>query len=399
MSSGVAQQPTASTPHPHPGGGGGTKMRHLLMVFLTTVVVAGGIAAFIAYRAGAFRPKPRFVILTSTEDVYWDRLIDGAKVAAAQLDVDLDVVRSRDENMQSQTVRDALARGVHGVGISPVNAAGQAPLLREVGQKAPVVTFDSDAPDSNRLAFVGTDNYVAGRQVAELVRDALPDGGEVIISVGSVANVNGSGRRQGLIDSLRGDPPDPNRPAHPLDQPVQAGKWTVVATLLDGGDPAKATALASEALTKHPNVKCFVALWSYSAPSVLAALRPANKVGQIKVVGFDESEETLAGIEAGHIVGTLVQDQYNMGYDTVRVLYERVSGVAPDGATARTMHYLPCRPVTSAEEVDIVRYEKARERLKQGADAAPSTAPAGGAGTSGSPSATPSATPATQPAS
>ena len=50
--------------------------------------------------------------------------------------------------------------------------------------------------------FVGTNDYAAGQVAAEEVRSAIPDGGKVIISVGSVDMLNGRDRRQGLIDDL-----------------------------------------------------------------------------------------------------------------------------------------------------------------------------------------------------
>jgi ribose transport system substrate-binding protein len=357
---------TTQAPTDHPAGI--SKTRHFFVVLFVTLGIAGGIA----WIAGAFRPTPHFAIVTSTEDVYWNRVIDGARAAARQFDVKLDVVRSRDEKHQSETIRNLASRGVTGIGISPVNAEAQAALLKDVGRRIPVVAFDSDAPNSNRVAFIGTDNYLAGRQCASVIREAIPDGGEIVIGVGSVDNVNGSGRRQGLIDSLSDLSMDPARPAYALDQPIKAGKYTVVATLLDGGDPAKATALAADAIAKHPNLKCMVGLWSYSTPSILQAMRAANKIGQIKIVGFDEGDATLKGVESGEVFGTLVQDQYNMGYDTVGALCKATQGRWAANASEPHSQFLPCRSITNAEDVQMIRYEKERERKKLGAEGAAS---------------------------
>jgi ribose transport system substrate-binding protein len=338
---------------------GRPKTTHALLILIVVILLLA--ALVIAWSSGTFKSTPHVAIVTSTEDQYWDRVILGAERAAKHFDLQLTVIRSKgDETGQSSTVRDLMSRDMSGIAISPVNAQTQTALLQEVAGKMPLITFDSDAPSSNRRAFIGTDNYVAGRQCGELVREAIPDGGEVIICVGSVDKDNGKLRRQGLIDNLLDRPMDLSSSPDALDAPIKGGKYTVVATLVDNIDSAKATALAIEAIGKNPNVKCFVGLFGYSTPALLDALKQTNKLGQIKVVGFDEADATLAGIEAGNVFGTLVQDQYNMGYDAVRFLHETLRGV-PSPELGAQMEPLHCRPITSSEEVAIIRFEKQRE--------------------------------------
>jgi ribose transport system substrate-binding protein len=340
-------------PSTHTGGG------HRAFVLVVAVVILGGLV--IAWTGGAFRSIPEVAVVTSTEDAYWDRVILGAEKAAGQFNVKLTIVRSKaDENAQSQAIRDLVARGVDAIAVSPVNAQTQTALLTEVAGKVPLVTFDSDCPASKRKVFIGTDNYLAGRQCGELVREAVPEGGEVIICVGSIEKENGGSRRQGLIDNLLDRPLEPTRTRDSVDAPLKGNKYTVAATLIDDADPAKATALASQAIKQHPNLKCFVGLFGYSTPALLEALKQDNKLGQIKVVGFDEADATLAGIEAGHVYGTLVQNQYIMGFDSVRFLHETLRNTPSVGLGAG-IEPLHCWPVTSAEEVNIIRFEKQRE--------------------------------------
>ena len=59
---------------------------------------------------------------------------------------------------------------------------------------------------------------------------------------------------------------------------------------------------------------------------MLKALEQAGKLGQVKVVGFDNHPETLAGIEDGHVAATIVQDQFGCGFHTVRILAEAARG-------------------------------------------------------------------------
>ena len=158
------------------------------------------------------------------------------------------------------------------------------------------------------------------------VREAMPDGGKVMIAIGSIEKENGHRRRQGVIDELLERSFEPNRPADPVDAPIKGPKYTIVATLIDNIDPQRATELAADAMKKHPDVGCFVGLFASSTPAVLKALEQAGKLGQVKVVGFDANEETLEGIENGYVYATIVQDAYNIGYQAVRILADAAEG-------------------------------------------------------------------------
>ena len=73
---------------------------------------------------------------------------------------------------------------MQGIAISPVDPDNQTQLINETAGKVLVVTQDSDAPNSNRAFYVGTDNVAAGRQAGELIKEALPQGGKIMLFVG-----------------------------------------------------------------------------------------------------------------------------------------------------------------------------------------------------------------------
>jgi ribose transport system substrate-binding protein len=353
-------QENPKTLHPH-------HLRNFLIILAIPIIIA----VVVAWKGGLLSPAPKITIITSTSDPYWDRVLLGAKQAGSHFDVEVAEVRiNGDEKQQSQAIQDALNNGYNGLGISPVNPVTQASLMNDVANRVSMVTIDSDCPTANRLAFIGTDNYVAGRQCAQMIRDVLPDGGDIIISVGTLDKDNGRLRRQGLIDSLLDRPLDPSRSPDPADAQLKGSKYTIVDTLVDNVDISKASQLAVDAIQKHPNLKCFAGLFGYTTPALLDALKKTGKLGQIKVVGFDEAEPTLDGIVSGQVAGTLVQDQYNMGYDTVRFLVEHLRHIPADQPGAH-MEYLPCRAVTTAEDVAIIRYEKQREQSGGAGSTAP----------------------------
>src|SRR6185503_6141080 len=88
-------------------------------------------------------------------------------------------------------------------------------------------------------------------------------------------------------------------------------------------------------------VKCVVGLWSYSAGVALGGIDQAGKSGQVKVIAFDESPETQAGIEAGTVQASILQDQYRIGYESVRVLASTIRGLEQGGPQGPRFVYLP----------------------------------------------------------
>ena len=79
-------------------------------------------------------------------------------------------------------------------------------------------------------------------------------------------------------------------------------------------------------LVGHPDVAALVGLWSYNGPAILNAVRDAGKIGQVKIVAFDEEDETLTGVKSGAIVGTVVQQPYEFGYQAMTLMAKVAHG-------------------------------------------------------------------------
>ena len=175
----------------------------------------------------------------------------------------------------------------------------------------------------------------------------------MIISVGSLAMVNAKDRRQGLIDALLDRPFDRAANSDPADATVKGDQYTVVATVLDGGDPAKATTLIADSLKAHPNAKCVAGLFSYSGPAAAKAVADAGKGASVKVVCFDATDATQDAIAAGQIYSSVLQDQYRCGFETVRLLVEGARG---GDLTARA-GYLTLLPVRVVDKESLKDYQ------------------------------------------
>lgn len=301
-----------------------TRLPILLASFLTTtlLVACGGGGA-----DDGGPDLPRVAFVTNCIDPFWDLAGKGAAVGAEDFGLDLEFFAPHEMSveLQKSKLEDLLARGVAGIAISPVNPENMVEFIDEACSRTHVITHDSDAPTTARRCFVGCDNYAAGRACGELVKEALPDGGTVMIFIGNLEQDNAKKRRQGVIDELLDRAPDPTR-FDPIDEPIAGERFTILNTRTDGGKKDQAKANAEDTLARYPDIDGMVGLFAYNPPACLEALRAADKIGDVQLIGFDEDRTTVRAILADEIWGTVSQNPYAYGYESMRVLAGLIGG-------------------------------------------------------------------------
>ncbi len=273
--------------------------------------------------------KKKIAFITNGVDPFWNTAVAGVRAAEKEFDIECSVLMPPKGLIdQKRMLESLLARGIDGIAISPVDAKNQVALIDEAAGRCPVITHDSDAPLSKRLCFVGMENYKAGRAAGLLVKEAIPNGGKVMLFVGRLEQLNSQQRRQGVIDELL------DRPQQTSDKinfdvagKVLSGtKYTILDTRTDNFDYARAKANAQDAMASHADLACMVGLFAYNAPHCLEAAKEAGRLGKIKIVSFDEAAPVLQGIIDGHVHGTISQQPYLYGYHSVRLLKSLVNG-------------------------------------------------------------------------
>ena len=78
--------------------------------------------------------------------------------------------------------------------------------------------------------------------------------------------------------------------------------------------------------TANPDINCFIGFYSYNTPRIYEALKEAGKIGKVTIIGFDEDPITLGGVKEGTIVGTVVQQPYEWGYQGMKDLAKYLEG-------------------------------------------------------------------------
>ena len=262
--------------------------------------------------APADASKPlHLAFVTNNASDFWTIARAGTEQAKKEVpgvEVEFTIPGDGQAATQKRLVEDLLVKKVDGIAISPIDPANQTQFLNDVASKAMLVTQDSDAPASNRSVYIGTDNTAAGVQAGELLKKVLPNGGKVMVFVGSLDAQNAKDRLAGVKEAIAGT------------------KIEIVDTRTDDTDRVRAKANVQDTLVKYPDIAGLVGLWSYNGPAIIGAVKDANKVGKVQIVTFDEEPDTLAAVKAGEIAGTIVQQPYEFGHMSMVVLAKSLRG-------------------------------------------------------------------------
>ena len=290
---------------------------------------------------GTAQKELHLVFVANSPDDFWSIVRLGCDKAAREAgNVDLNFRFPTDPTVaaQQQLLSSLVTNGVDGIAVSPIDAASQTDFLNGIADKTLLVCADSDAGKSRRVCYIGTDNVAAGKQAAELLKAALPDGGKIVLFVSYLNAANIKDRIEGIRAALAGS------------------KIQIVDTISDGGKSTVAQENARNALAKHPDLAGIGCLNGYQGPAILTAVRGAGQAGKVKMVCFEGYSDTLQGIADGDIYGTIVQMPYNFGYQTVSRMEKYLRGDKSQLSNGNIL--LPSKPLTKDGVAEFQAWRK-----------------------------------------
>src|SRR5262249_8032100 len=277
----------------------------LVLAALISLIASG------CSKGGSSGGKFKVAFVTNNAADFWTIARRGCEQAGSELpsvDVEFRIPSDGTAAEQRRIIDDLMAKGVSGIAISPVDPGNQTQMINDLAKQILVITQDSDAPNSDRACYLGTDNRAAGRQAGQLIKEALPQGGKIMIFVGKIDAQNAQDRFNGIKDALAGS------------------NVQIIDVRTDDTDTVRAKANAADTLVKYPDIAALVGLWNYNGPAILGAVKDAGKVGQVKIVCFDEDYVTLAGVKEESIYATVVQQPYEFGYQSVQLMAKVLGG-------------------------------------------------------------------------
>ncbi len=299
------------------------------------------------------QPEERYVLITANVNLpYWQEaqagLTDIGKTAGVKVSMDGPASFSPQEELTA--FQQAVASHPSGIMVSvtdpklfnePINAA--------IMQGLPVITIDSDAPESRRVLFIGTDNYRAGQDSGKRMADLLAGTGRVVI-IGLSGQLNTEDRARGVNDMMKKYP-----------------GIKVIQTIDGKGDERNAYDGVSALLQKKEKIDGIIALEATGGTGAADALHRMDLTGKIKVLAFDKDPKTLEGVERKWITATVVQKPYVMAFYGVRFLddlHHNAVHEFRDWATAPTAP-LPTFVDTGTALVDIGNLATFRKALAE----------------------------------
>ena len=267
----------------------------------------------------------RFIFITNGDDPYFDVLNAGLQAGAekfALADKGLEVVMEKN-NATAQGQIDRLRQlvtqaDVAGVAISVIQAENVAiveEMKRLTEKGVSVITVDGDINQKlfsdGRPYYIGTDNSIAGRLLGTAGKKVLQSRGITeggfIQFTGFTDNDNARARMDGCREAI-------------------GASYSEVDRMADSFDHSRARDNVRTALVNHPDVKALVGIWAYNAPAIAEVVAERGVRDQVSIFTFDAAAQAIEHMANGNIDCMIVQNPFEMGVQTVRLLFAMQEG-------------------------------------------------------------------------
>lgn len=246
----------------------------------------------------------------SLSNPYWFEAEAGMKDAASALGVKAEFLGPVQADVAAQVniLESLIAKRVDGIAVSPDDPDGIKSVIdRAMDVGIPVITFDSDSPESKRICYIGTDNYRAGREAGKQMLKYQGKEGKYAIMTGGLGALNLNERIRGFRDELK----------------EQAAELTEVNILTCKEDTDKALLQMEDLTRSMPNLNAWfiTGCWATVAPKG-AFLNALNRRTDMVVIGFDTVKEELLLVKEGAVQALIGQRPYDMGKRCIETLYD-----------------------------------------------------------------------------
>ncbi len=247
-------------------------------------------------------------IITNGISPFWDSMRVGMERTAQELGCTANWAAPDPAQIvqQRRRLEEAVSSKVDGIAISAIEAAALAPEIDRIltEEKIPVITMDSDVPQSKRLAYIGTNNLDAGKAAGAEALKLFPTGGKLVGFVGNISAENARERRDGFLEAVKGK------------------NIELLDVMDDNKDVRRARQNADDSITRRgTEIQGLLGFYSYNGPAIAQAVKARNARDRYKVLCFDAEPLTQDLMEQGLIDATVVQKPYEFGAKSVRLLY------------------------------------------------------------------------------
>lgn len=247
--------------------------------------------------------KSMTLALSTLNNPFFIDVRDGAQEAAKAAGVNLVVVDAQnDPATQANQIADAVTKSPAAVLINPVDSdAAGAAVKPALAAGIPVVAVDRAVNGADVTTSVSSDNVDGGRQAAAALAEAIGGKGDILVLEGVPGTSASRDRGKGFTEGLAAFPDIKVVGQQPADF-----------------DRTKGLNVATNLLQSHPGV---VAIFAENDEMALGAVQALGaKAGkEVKVFGFDGTQDGLKAVKAGTMVGSIAQQPKDLGKTAVEI--------------------------------------------------------------------------------
>jgi len=272
----------------------------LISVFMITML-------FVGAQVGFAKQKLNFIFVPKLVHPWYQDVIRGIEEAEKllektgdyEINVEWSAPPEADVVQHVRKIESAIAQQPDGLAVAVLDPAADVPVIKDaLEQGIPTICFDTDAPESGRIGFVGRVDYVAdGKEMGEILAEAINYEGKVGILIGSPTAPNHKARVIGFKQVMAKYP-----------------KIKIVSELADNDDLEKAVRLTESMLAANPDLKGIYGCNATAPIGAARAVKDAGKAGKVVVVGMDDLPEMVEFVKDGTVLAMSVQRVREIGF-------------------------------------------------------------------------------------
>lgn len=222
--------------------------------------------------------------------------------------------------LQIEIMENLIAMKVDGIAIGPTDPTALVPTIdKAIASGIKVICFETDAPTSKKLAYIGTDNYNAGRHMGYVIDKNLGGEGKIMILTGLPTQMSLNERIRGIKEYLAEKSPN-----------IQ-----IIDTQSSEGDAQKAVTATENMIQSYPDFKAIIGIDATAGPAAISVWKAKGwkDSKEHMIITFDDMPDNLQGLRDGYITGIVSQRQNSWGKGVLELLNALTEGKEVDTYT------------------------------------------------------------------
>lgn len=240
-----------------------------------------------------------------TTNTFFTPTISGIQDACKLLNCSYSWTGSTSSNVgqMASAINTAVSAGVSGIATSLISPSLAKPVDAAMKAGIPVVSYNADEPNTNRLAYIGQDLLLSGQEMGKKIKELIPGGGKIAVFIATPGSANLAPRLTGIKQVLAGS------------------NIQVTAPASGAAEPQEVTTIGAFVGKNLTSYKGYFAVDAGSTAAVALAIKKYNLKGKVVGGGFDLTPDTEQLLSNDTIQFAIDQQPYLQGFFPVIELF------------------------------------------------------------------------------